>query len=95
MDEIEKCLDTDPEELLWEHKHLLFTHFENLTAGPIKDKQQWVAEFEAERSVAYHVGKGTKVTLRTRYSHINYTQVVETVIVDKEGSLKWRRGKRI
>ena len=27
LDEIEKCLDTDPEELLWEHKHLLFTNF--------------------------------------------------------------------
>ncbi len=55
LDKIEMCLDTDPEELLQEHSHLLFTNFKNLAAGPIKDKRQWVAEFEAARSAAHHV----------------------------------------
>ena len=57
-------MDPDPEELLREHSHPLFANFKYLAAGPIKDKQQWVAEFEAARSAAHHVGKGSKVALR-------------------------------
>ena len=97
LDKIGMCLDTDPEELLQEHLHLLFTNFENLAAGPIKVKQQWVAEFEAARSAAHKVGKGSKVVLRTRYPHAKYPHlqmVVESVQVNKEGSLRWRRRKR-
>jgi hypothetical protein len=98
LDNIERCLDTDPEELLQEHSHLLFTNFKNLATGPIKDKRQWVAEFEAARSAAHHAGKGLKVALRTRYSRRKFPQlqrVEESVQVDKEGSLRWRRWKRI
>jgi hypothetical protein len=98
LDEIEMCLDTDPEELLREHSHLLFTNFKNLATGPIKDKRQWVAEFEAARSAAHHVGKGSKVALRTRYSHAKFPQLQrmeESVQVNREGSLRWRRRKRI
>jgi hypothetical protein len=68
LDNIERCLDTDPEEMLREHSHLLFTNFKNLATGPIKDKQQWLAEFKAARSAAHHVEKGSKVALRMRYS---------------------------
>ena len=97
QDKIEECLDTDPEDLLWEHSHLLFTNFKNLAVGPIKDKQQWMAEFEAARSTAHHVWKGSKVELRTRYSRAKYPQLqilVESVQVDKEGSLRWRCRKQ-
>ncbi len=97
LDEIEKYLETDPEELLREHKHLLFTNFKNLAEGPIKDKRQWIAEIKAARSAAYHVGKGSSVALRTRYSRTRYPwlqHLIETVQVDTEGSLRWRRRKR-
>ena len=95
LDEIEHCLDTVPEELLQEHKHLLFTNFKKLAAGPVKvkDKQQWVAEFETARSAACHIEKGYRVALRTRYSRAKHQQlkmVVETVQLDKGGSLRWR-----
>ena len=66
LDNIEMCLDTNPEELLREHTHLLFTNFKKLVVGTIKDKQQWVTEFEAAiRSGAHHVGKVLKVAPRT------------------------------
>ncbi len=81
------CLDTDPEELLREHSHLLFTNVKNLATGPIKDKRQWVAEFEAARSTAHHVGKGSKVALRTRYSRAKFPQLQraeESVQIYKE-----------
>ncbi len=98
LDDMDKYLDTDPEELLREHTHLLFTNFKNLAEGPIKDKRQWVAEFEAARSAAHHVGRGSKVALRTRYSRAKFPQlqrVEESVQLNKEGSLRWRRRKRI
>ena len=72
LDEIEQCLDTDPEELLQEHKHLLFTNFKKLAAGPVKDKRQWIAEFEMARSAALHIGRGLRMALRARYSQANY-----------------------
>jgi hypothetical protein len=98
LDKIEQCLDTDPEESLQEHKHLLSTNFKKLAAGPVKDKQQWVAEFETARSAACHIGKGSRVVLRTRYSRAKYPRlqmVFETVQVEKEGSLRWRCQMRI
>ena len=53
--------------------------------------RQWVAEFELARSGAHHVGKGSKVALRTRYSRAKYPQlqmVVESVQVNNEGSIE-------
>ena len=68
LNEIDQCINTDPEELLREHKHLLFTNFRKLANGPVHEKRQWVAKFHAAKSLARHVGKGTRVTLRTRYT---------------------------
>ena len=68
LNEIDQCLDTKPEELLQEHKHLLFTNFRKLVKGPVNEKRQWVAESHAAKSLARHVGRGTRVTLRTRYT---------------------------
>ena len=66
LDKIEQCLDTDPEELLQEHKHILSTNFKKLAAEPVKDKQQWIAEFETAWSAARNIGRGSRVALRKR-----------------------------
>jgi hypothetical protein len=98
LEEINQCLDSDPEELLREHKQLLFTNFKNLAKGPVKDKREWLAEFHAARSLARHVGRGTRVTIRTRYTqakHPRIRTVREVVQVDSQGSQRWRRRIRI
>ena len=98
LDEIDKCLNSDPEELLREHKQLLFTNFENLAKGPVQDKREWVAEFHAAKKLARHVGRGTRVTLRTRYTQAKHPRMLtvrEWVQVDSQGSLRWRRRIRI
>jgi len=69
-----KCVNTDPEKLLSEHKHLQFTNFRQLANGPVHEKRQWVAEYHAAKSLAWHVGKGTRVTLKTRYTQAKYPQ---------------------
>ena len=98
LDEIAYCLNTDPEELLREHKQLLFTNFENLATGSVQDIRIWRAEFHAARCLARHVGRGTRVTLRTRYTQAKYPRIQtvwESVQVDSQGSLRWRRRIRI
>ena len=98
LDEINLCLDIDPEDLLHEHKQLLFTNFKNLAKGPVKDKREWLAEFHAARSLARHVGRGTRVTLRTRYTQAKHPRIQlvrEVAQVDSEGSQRWRRRIRI
>ena len=40
---MEGFLHTDAEQLLEEHRHLLFSDFGALTAGPIKDKLGWIS----------------------------------------------------
>ena len=77
LKEMVQCINTDPEDLLREHKHLLFTNFRKLANGPAQEKRQWVAEYHAAKSLARHVGKGTKVTLKTRYTQANMHKVAQ------------------
>jgi len=82
LEEIDQCLDSDPGVLLQDHRQLMFADFEKLAKGTVNDKRLWVAEFHAARSLARHVGRGTRVTLRTRYSqakHPRMQTVRETV----------------
>jgi hypothetical protein len=98
LEEIDQCLDSDPGVLLQEHRQLMFADFEKLARGSTNDKRLWVAEFHSARSLARHVGRGTRVTLRTRYSQAKYPRmrrVRESVQVDSQGSLRWRRRIRI
>jgi hypothetical protein len=37
---------TDPEQLLEEHCHLLFSDFAVLASGPTKDKLEWISEID-------------------------------------------------
>ena len=93
-----QCINTDPEDLLREHKHLLFTNFRKLANGPAQEKRQWVAEYHAAKSLARHVGKGTKVTLKTRYTQAKHAQSRterEAGEIDSQGSQRWRRRRRI
>jgi len=98
LEEIDQCLDSDPGVLLQEHRQLMFVDFEKLTKGTVNGKRLWVAEFHAARSLARYEGRGTRVTLRTRYSQAKHPQmqrVRETVQAGSHGSLRWRRRIRI
>jgi len=76
----------------------MIADFEKLAKGTVNDKRLWVAEFHAAHSLARHVGRGTRVTLRTRYSQAKHPRMLtvrETVQADSHGSLRWRRRIRI
>ena len=59
-----------------------------------------MAEMRAARSLARHIAKGTKVSLKTRYAGRTRGKlpqrntVIKEVVVDSEGSLKWRQRRR-
>ncbi len=44
LGKIEGFLYTDPEQLLEEHSHMLFSNFAALASGPIKDKLEWISK---------------------------------------------------
>jgi hypothetical protein len=97
--EILECAHVDPDELLEEHKHLVGCNFTKLVTGPVKDKVEFVAEMRAARGLARHIAKGSRVALNTRYRKSRgklprRNIEIEEVIVDNEGSLRWRRRKR-
>jgi hypothetical protein len=43
LETMEGFLHTDPEQLLEEHRHLLFSDFAALASGPTKDKLEWIS----------------------------------------------------
>ncbi len=51
----EGVLHTDPEQLLEEHCHLLFSDFAALVSGPTKDKLEWISEIDSTLGAASHV----------------------------------------
>ena len=94
---MEGFLHTDPEQLPEEHHHLLFSHFSALTAGPIKDKLEWISEMVSALGAASHVARGSRHTVRTRYcrgSHPHMQSEYESVLIDAEGSIRWRRRRK-
>jgi hypothetical protein len=98
--EMLECAHVDPDELLEEHKHLVgcnFTKQVTITA-PVEDKVKFVAEMNAARMLARRIAKGTRVALNTRYRKTRgklprRNIVIKAVVVDNEGSLRWRRRK--
>jgi hypothetical protein len=58
LETMEGFLHTDPEQLLKEHCHLLFSHFAALVSGPIKDKLEWISEIDSALGAASHVAWG-------------------------------------
>jgi hypothetical protein len=94
---IKECLEIDPEELLEKNWDLLQLDFERLATGPVKDKMEWIAEMESATGAAEHVSHGFRHTVRTRCctgrcprARIEY----EAVLVDGEGSMRWRRRRK-
>ena len=71
-----------------------------VTGGPVKDKVEFVAEMRGARSLVRHIAKGTGAALKTRYAgksrgkHPQRNIIIEKVVVDDKGSLKWRRRKQ-
>jgi hypothetical protein len=98
--EILECAHVDPDDLLAEHRHLVGCNFMKLVTGPVKDKVEFVAEMRAARSLVRHIAKGTGAALKTRYAGKSRGKrprrniIIEEVVVDNEGSLRWRRRKR-
>ena len=90
---MEGFLRTDPEQLLEEHCHLLFSNFVALASGPIKDKLEWISKMDSALGAASHMARGSRQAVRTRYcreSRHRLQMEYESVLVDAEGSMRWR-----
>jgi hypothetical protein len=61
---MESFLYTNPEQLLEEHHHLLFSDFAALASGPIKDKLDWISEIDSALGAASHVTRGSRHAVR-------------------------------
>jgi hypothetical protein len=59
LEAMEDFLHTDPEQLLKEHCHLLFSDFAALASGPTKDKLEWIPEIDSALGAASHVAGGS------------------------------------
>ena len=80
-----------------ENRDLLHLDFERLATGPVKDKMEWIAEMESAMGAAEHVSNGSRHTVRTRYCTGRRPRARiedEAVLVDGEGSMKWRRHRK-
>jgi hypothetical protein len=85
---------TDPEQLLKEHHHLLFSDFAALTSGPIKDKLEWISEIDSALGAASNVAWGSQHAVQTRCcpgSGPPAQSDYKLVLVDAEGSIQWQR----
>jgi hypothetical protein len=56
---MEGLLHTNPEQLLEEHCHLLFSDFVALASGPTKDKLEWISEKDSALGAASHMAHGS------------------------------------
>jgi hypothetical protein len=56
---MEGFLHTDPEQLLEENCHLLFSDFVALVSGPIKNKLEWISEIDSALGNTSHVARGS------------------------------------
>jgi hypothetical protein len=90
---IETCLGINPGDLLKDDRALLWVDFAQLATGPAKDKLEWVAGMDSATGAAKHVACGSCQAVRTQYcrgsqpcAQLEY----EAVLVDSEGSMRWR-----
>jgi hypothetical protein len=59
LETMEGFLHTDPEQLLEEHCHLLFSDFAALASSPTKDKLEWISEKDSAVGAASHMARGS------------------------------------
>jgi hypothetical protein len=84
----------DPDNLVTENQELLHLDFEQLAAGPLRDKVEWITEMEWAMGAAEHVAHGSHQAVRTRYCKGRHTlsrTEYEAILVDGKGSMKWRQ----
>ena len=94
MERVEMLLQTDPHELLPEHRELLEMDFEKVGSGSPIDLQLWAEEMDSAVAATSHVCRGSSQALRTRYCsgpNACMSVIEEQVFVDSEGSIRWRR----
>ena len=87
----------DPMDLLPEHRSLLDVDFDKLADSPAEDKQLWLAEMDSAIAGANDVVRGLRQALHSCYAtgpHPRLDRVRESVAVDTEGSIRWRRRRR-
>ncbi len=91
---MEECLEINPNNLLTENQELLHLDFKRLATGPLKDKVEWIAEMESTMGAAEHVAHSSCQAIRMRYCTGRRPRAqteYEAVLIDDEGSMKWRR----
>ena len=97
MEKCESMVTVHPGDLLPEHRDLLRVNFEELGEGHTLGRQYWLADMESALSAADHVREGSRQALRTRYCsgpRPRMPEVRESVLIDSEGSIRWRRRRR-
>jgi hypothetical protein len=94
METVEGLLYTDPEKLLEEHCHLLFSDFAALASGPIKDNLEWISKIDSTLSVTSHVAQGSQHAVQTRYCQgcrPHAQTEYKSVLADAGWSMRWGR----
>jgi hypothetical protein len=57
LETMEGFLHTDPEQLIEEHRHLLFSDFAGITSDPTKDKLEWISEIDSALGASSHMAQ--------------------------------------
>ena len=97
MDTIEDYLHVDAMSLLPEDRGLMDIDFEKLAESTLVVQETWTAEMATAVSAAAHVRKGSRQALNSHFCtgpHPLASIVEEAVVVDNEGSIRWRRCRR-
>ena len=97
MDTIEDYIHVDPMTLLPEDRGLLKVDFDGLAESAPVDQETWVSEMETAVSAAAHVRVGSRQAIHSRFCtgpNPRSTVIEESVVVDSEGSIRWRRRRR-
>jgi hypothetical protein len=91
---MEECLQIDPTDLLVEDWELLEADFDKLTHGSTLDELEWLAEMDTAQGVADHIARGSRHARRSCCSsgpNPGMRMEYKDVLVDRYGSIKWRR----
>jgi hypothetical protein len=91
---MEECLQIDPADLLVEDWALIEANFNKLTHGLTFDKLEWLAEIDTAWGVVDHIARGSCHALCSCYCsgpHPRMRMEYKDVLVNHEGSMKWRR----
>ena len=97
MDTIEDYIHVDPMTLLPEDRGLLEVDFDGLAESAPVDQETWVSEMDTAVSAAAHVRAGSRQAIHSRFCtgpNPRSTVIEESVVVDSEGSIRWRRRRR-